>query len=182
VAGPRAAVVGALQQRRLRIFVSPHGLAFTNHHVGATCIQQLGTSGKDYIKTGFYAPTRAEEAKCPDLELNVLESMEDVTAKVTSAAKPEMNDAQAGLALRAAMAAVEKDCTAGTGLRCDVVTLYSGSVYHLYRYRNTPTCASCSLLNLTWHFSAAIPITSPIPGMTSISPSFAFMKMTIPSN
>ena len=44
-------------------FVSPDGLTFTNHHVGAACVQQLSTEGHDYIKTGFYANTQAEEAK-----------------------------------------------------------------------------------------------------------------------
>src|ERR1700688_1427659 len=68
-------------------FVSADGLTFTNHHVGAQCVQQLSTGGKDYMKTGFYAPTRAEEAKCPDLELNQLVGIEDVTAKVKSALK-----------------------------------------------------------------------------------------------
>jgi len=53
-------------------FVSPDGLTFTNHHVGARCVQQLSTEGRDYIKTGFYAKTQADEAKCPDLELNQL--------------------------------------------------------------------------------------------------------------
>ena len=65
-------------------FVSPDGLTMTNHHVGATCIHQLSTEGKDYMKTGFYARTQAEEAKCPDLELNVLQEIEDVTAKVNA--------------------------------------------------------------------------------------------------
>src|SRR6266704_3995022 len=50
-------------------FVSADGLAFTNHHVGAGCVQQLSTAGHDYIKTGFYAKTRAEETECPNLEL-----------------------------------------------------------------------------------------------------------------
>ena len=53
-------------------FVSADGLAFTNHHVGADCIEKLATSGADYMKTGFYAKTQAEEGKCPDLELNEL--------------------------------------------------------------------------------------------------------------
>ena len=66
-------------------FVSPNGLAFTNHHVGADCIGKLGTSGHDYMKTGFYANTQAEEAKCPDLELNVLTGIDDVTAKIKGA-------------------------------------------------------------------------------------------------
>src|SRR5690349_510540 len=57
-------------------FVSADGLAFTNHHVGAECVQQLSTKGKDYMKSGFYAATQAEEVKCPDLELNQLVSIE----------------------------------------------------------------------------------------------------------
>src|ERR1700726_2605318 len=61
-------------------FVSPDGLTFTNHHVGAVCVQQLSTHGHDYIQEGFYAKTQAEEARCPDLELNELVGIEDVTS------------------------------------------------------------------------------------------------------
>src|SRR6266849_6307476 len=76
--------------------VSADGLTFTNHHVGAECIQQLSTGGRDYMKTGFYAKTRAEEAKCPNLELNELVGIEDVTPKVKGAVKPGMSAAYAG--------------------------------------------------------------------------------------
>ena len=116
-------------------FVSADGLAFTNHHVGADCIGKLSTSGTDYMKTGFYAKTQAEEAKCPDLELNVLTGIEDVTAKIKAAATPAMSAADAGQAQRSAMSAIEKDCATSTGMRCDVVTLYSGEVYNLYKYK-----------------------------------------------
>ncbi|HMB83385.1 MAG TPA: S46 family peptidase, partial [Terriglobales bacterium] len=116
-------------------FVSADGLAFTNHHVGADCIGKLATSGADYMKTGFYAKTQAGEAKCPDLELNVLVGIDDVTAKVKAAATAAMSAADAGQAQRSAMSAIEKDCTNSTGLRCDVVTLYSGEVYNLYKYK-----------------------------------------------
>ena len=116
-------------------FVSPDGLAFTNHHVGATCVQQLSTGGKDYMKTGFYAKTRAEEAKCPDLELNVLVGIEDVSAKVKQSMKPGMSAADAGQVQRAAMSTIEQDCAKSTGMRCDVVTFYSGEVYNLYKYK-----------------------------------------------
>src|SRR6478609_3724460 len=84
-------------------FVSADGLTFTNHHVGATCVQQLSTGGKDYMKTGFYAKTRAEEAKCPNLELNQLVGIEDVTEKINGGVKPGMSAANAGQAQRAAM-------------------------------------------------------------------------------
>ena len=116
-------------------FVSADGLTFTNHHVGAGCVQQLSTGGRDYIKTGFYAKTQAEEAKCPNLELNQLVGIEDVTDKVNVGVKPEMSAAEAGQAQRANMSQIEKDCSTSTGLRCDVVTLYSGEVYNLYKYK-----------------------------------------------
>jgi hypothetical protein len=116
-------------------FVSADGLTFTNHHVGAACVQQLSSAGHDYIKTGFYAKTQAEEAKCPDLELDQLVGIEDVTAKINAGVKAGMSAAEAGAAQRASMSQVEKDCATATGLRCDVVTLYSGEVYNLYRYK-----------------------------------------------
>ena len=116
-------------------FVSADGLTFTNHHVGAGCVQQLSTEAHDYIKTGFYAKTQAEEAKCPNLELNELVGIEDVTDKVDAGVKPGMSAADAGQAQRAAMSQIEQQCSTSTGLRCDVVTFYSGQVYNLYKYK-----------------------------------------------
>jgi len=116
-------------------FVSADGLTFTNHHVGAGCVQQLSTAGHDYIKTGFYAKTQADEAKCPNLELNQLVGIEDVTDKVNAGVKPGMSAAESGQAQRTAMSQVEKDCATSTGLRCDVVIFYSGQVYNLYKYK-----------------------------------------------
>lgn len=116
-------------------FVSADGLTFTNHHVGAACVQQLSNHGHDYIKEGFYAKSRAEEARCPDLELNELVGIEDVTSKVKEAVKPEMSTADAGRAQRSAMSQIEKNCASTSALRCDVVTFYSGEVYNLYKYK-----------------------------------------------
>ena len=116
-------------------FVSADGLTFTNHHVGARCVQQLSTEGHDYMKSGFYAKSQAEEAKCPNLELNQLVGIEDVTEKINAGVKPGMSAADAGQAQRVAMSQVEKDCATSTGLRCDVVTFYSGQVYNLYKYK-----------------------------------------------
>lgn len=116
-------------------FVSPDGLTFTNHHVGAECLAQISTATRDYMKTGFYAKTRKDEVRCPDLELNVLEGIEDVTAQVQSAGTPAMNTAEKGQAERARMSELESACGKTTGLRCDVVTLYSGGMYHLYKYK-----------------------------------------------
>ena len=116
-------------------FVSADGLVATNHHIGADSIHKVSPRDKDYLRDGFYARTRDEEIKCPDLELNVLQSIEDVTARVNAAVKPDMKLAEAFAARRAVMAEIEKESLEKTKLRSDVVTLYQGGLYHLYRYK-----------------------------------------------
>src|SRR5947208_1779299 len=76
-------------------FVSPDGLIVTNHHIGADSVQKLSPKDKDYLHDGYYARTPADELKCPDLELNVLQSIADVTARTNAAVKPDMKPAQA---------------------------------------------------------------------------------------
>ena len=116
-------------------FVSPHGLALTNHHVAFGQLQKVSTPQKDYVKDGFYARTAAEELKCPDLELNVLMSMQDVTARVLGVVKPGMADKAALEARKAEIAKIEKESLDSTGLRSDVISLYQGGEYWLYRYK-----------------------------------------------
>ncbi|HEU0208759.1 MAG TPA: S46 family peptidase [Candidatus Udaeobacter sp.] len=116
-------------------FVSANGLVITNHHVGADTLQKIGDAQHNYLRDGFYAKTQAEEVKSTDLELNVLMSIEDVTTRVSTAVKPGMNSDQASKARSTAIAAIEKESKDNTGLRSDVVTLYQGGAYHLYRYK-----------------------------------------------
>ncbi len=116
-------------------FVSPDGLALTNHHVAFGQLQKVSTPQKDYVKDGFYARTEAEELKCPDLELNVLVSMENVTARVQGVVKSGLSDKEALEARKAEMAKIEKESLETTGLRSDVISLYQGGEYWLYRYK-----------------------------------------------
>jgi hypothetical protein len=116
-------------------FVSPNGLAITNHHIGADSLQKLSSKTKDYYRDGFLAKTLDEELKCPDLELNVLQEIIDVTKEVQAVVKPDMKPADALAARKAIMAKLTKDSLAQTGLRSDIVTLYQGAQYHLYRYK-----------------------------------------------
>ena len=109
-------------------FVSADGLVMTNHHVGADGLQKLSTKDRDLLKEGFYAKTLAEEFRCVDLELNVLQSIEDVTARINAAVTPGMSPAEANQARRAAMNTIEKESLDATGLRSDVVTLYHGGI------------------------------------------------------
>ncbi len=116
-------------------FVSANGLAITNHHVGADTLQKISDAQHNYLRNGFYAKTQSDEIKSADLELNVLMSIEDVTARVNGAVKPGMTSEQASTARGSAIAAIEKESKEKTGLRSDVVTLYQGGAYHLYRYK-----------------------------------------------
>jgi hypothetical protein len=116
-------------------FVSADGLVMTNHHVGADCLQKISTPEKNYLATGFHVRTRDQEIKCLDLELNVLMSIEDVSKRVQAAVKPGLSAAQANQARRAVINTIEIESLKATGLRSDVVTLYQGGAYHLYRYK-----------------------------------------------
>src|SRR6266516_2453974 len=116
-------------------FVSANGLCITNHHVGADALQKASSEQHNYLKEGFYAKTNAEEIKRADLELNVLISIEDVTTQVNAPVKTGMSPDAAGRARENAIAQIEKESKDETGLRSDVVTLYQGGAYHLYRYK-----------------------------------------------
>jgi peptidase S46-like protein len=116
-------------------FVSENGLVITNHHVGADTLQKISSQEHNYLRDGFYAKTQTEEIKSTDLELNVLESIEDVTARVSGAVKSGMTPDQASAARSSAIAQIEKESKEKTALRSDVITLYQGGAYHLYRYK-----------------------------------------------
>lgn len=116
-------------------FASADGLVITNHHVASDAIYKLSTAERNYLRDGFHAKTRADELKCVDLELNVLMSTQDVTGRINAAVTPEMAADQAQAARRAVMAEIEQESLQQTGLRSDVVTLYQGAEYHLYRYK-----------------------------------------------
>ena len=116
-------------------FVSPRGLVLTNHHVALGQLQKVSTPQKNYVLDGFHATRPDEELKCPDLELNILVSLENVTMRVQAAATGKMPAAQALEARKRVIAAIEEESTKATGLRSDVVSLYQSSEYWLYRYK-----------------------------------------------
>ena len=116
-------------------FVSPRGLVLTNHHIVFGQLQKLSSPQKDYTRVGFYAESADQELKCPDLELNVLMSMEDVTARVLGAVQQGVSEKAALASKKAEIAKIEKESLETTGLRSDGVTLYQGGEYWLYRYK-----------------------------------------------
>lgn len=116
-------------------FVSADGLVITNHHVASDDLQKISDEKNNYLRDGFYARTQAEEKKLVDLELNVLQSIEDVTARVNAGIPAGATGEAAAAARRKITAEIEKESREKTGLRSDVVTLYQGGAYHLYRFK-----------------------------------------------
>lgn len=116
-------------------FVSPHGLLLTNHHVARGQLQKNSSAEHDYIRDGFYAATPEQEMKSQDLEVNVLVSYENVTDRVNTATKGAKNTEEEFAKRRAVIAEIQKESTEKTGFRSDVVALYQGGEYWLYRYK-----------------------------------------------
>ena len=115
-------------------FVSSTGLVLTNHHVAADTLAKISTAEHNYYRDGFLAKTHADEVPAPDLELNQLVEIVDVTDRVNQAVAAEAAD-KAQATRQAVIARIEKESTEQTKLRSDVVTLYQGGAYHLYRYK-----------------------------------------------
>ena len=116
-------------------FVSSNGLVLTNHHVGSDTLHKLSTEERNIYKDGYLAKSFGDELQAPDLELNQLVNIKDVTADVNSAVKEGMAAGEAAENRRAAIAKIEKSALDESGLRSDVVTLYGGGRYHLYQYK-----------------------------------------------
>lgn len=108
-------------------FVAPDGLIMTNQHVGHDAVAKLSTAENDLVKNGFYAPTREAELKCPDLDITVLTSFENVSERVQAA--------KSSAERKAVMAAIEKESTEKTGLKSEVISFYNGGEYWLYRFK-----------------------------------------------
>lgn len=115
-------------------FVSPDGLVMTNHHCAHECIEQLSGPKRDYVSSGFYAKTQADELKCPALEVNQLVAIEDVSQRMAVALANKSGQAYSD-AKQAEEAKLEKACATSDDLRCEVVELYEGARHHLYKYQ-----------------------------------------------
>jgi Peptidase S46 len=115
-------------------FISPHGLVMTNHHCVLDCVQQLSTARENFVEKGFIAETPAQERKCPVFELDQLQQIRDVTADVQNAIAGKTG-AAANSALHAKEAELQQSCASDPSLLCQVVSLYEGGVYDLYRYK-----------------------------------------------
>lgn len=115
-------------------FVSPAGLLLTNQHIVSACLVKLSSNAHDYLKDGVYAASPPEELRCPDLDAKVLMSIEDITQQIPVPPKKGATAKTAQLR-DAAITRIESECAAHSHEICEVVNLFSGSRYDLYRYK-----------------------------------------------
>jgi len=115
-------------------FISPQGLVMTNHHCVVDCVEQLSTPQQNLVEAGYSAKTLADERKCPDFELDQLVEIRDVTKDVLTAIAGKTGE-EANKALDAKEAELEESCGSDKSVRCDLVSLYHGGIYDLYRYK-----------------------------------------------
>ncbi|MEX0893608.1 MAG: S46 family peptidase [Gemmatimonadota bacterium] len=116
-------------------FVSPGGLVMTNHHCARRCVNASSGPGEDNVATGFYAATNAEEFTCPQLYLDQLVAIQDVTERVRAALPSNAPPTQVAEALEAVQGRLVAECQAGEPDVCRVVPLYQGGQYQLYGYK-----------------------------------------------
>jgi hypothetical protein len=116
-------------------FVSSDGLIMSNHHCARGCADAVTRQGEDLLTNGFYAATRAEERACPNFVVDQLVEITDVTAQV-GAAVPAGATADRAAALRNETAqAIQERCDASAPkTHCEVITMYRGGQYKLYRF------------------------------------------------
>jgi hypothetical protein len=114
--------------------VSADGLVMTNDHCVRSCLSGLADAQHDYVANGFYAVSASDEKRCPALEANQLTDITDVTAQV-DAATAGKSDRAFHEAERAIKAKIESRCGTAADVRCQVVSLYQGGVYDLYKYK-----------------------------------------------
>ncbi|MDB6060525.1 MAG: peptidase family protein [Verrucomicrobiaceae bacterium] len=116
-------------------FVSKNGLVLTNHHCVARCAEQLSNAKQDFLQAGFVTHQAADERRCAAMEVNRLEKISDVTGDIKRATEG-LNGTAFKTAQNAAKAKLTSACvgTEGSKVRCDVIDLYHGGQYKLYRY------------------------------------------------
>jgi hypothetical protein len=116
-------------------FVSANGLVITNNHCARGCIDAVSTDENDYLTNGFYAATRDEELTCPGLFLDQLIDIDDITGELRAVAAAGLTDAEINQARTARGEELAQSCEADSGLECQVVSLFHGGQFMLYKFR-----------------------------------------------
>lgn len=113
-------------------FVSSEGLIVTNHHVAYTAIQEQSTTERNYLRDGFYAPTKTDELQAQGYTANVALGIEDVTKRVLNTVNAKMTALQRYQAIDKITKQIVRETEKTSAVRCKVVSMFGGKEYMKY--------------------------------------------------
>jgi hypothetical protein len=116
-------------------FVSEDGLIMTNHHCARNSLIPLSPKGEDYLRDGYYGKTLNDEIKIPNLYVDQLLQIVNVTDEILNAFKSGKTDEEKVKLRNNKISEIEKKYSEETGLVCRVVELYKGGKYSVYCYK-----------------------------------------------
>jgi hypothetical protein len=140
--GPDAAWLDHVRASAVRLssgcsasIVTKDGLVLTNHHCVVDCVQTMSSREHDFVAEGYVANGRAEEKLCPGMQAEILQQIRDVTTVVSGAM--QVADPKDVIKARdGAIASITAgECRGDPLYRCQVVSLYQGGQYKLYKFR-----------------------------------------------
>ena len=114
--------------------ISKEGLLLTNHHCGYEAIQSHSTIENNYLLSGFWASSNAEEKTNVDLTASFLIRMEDVTNEVLSSINPQTKPAEINAKIDEIIKNLEKKSVEGTHYNAEVKSFFEGNEYYLFVY------------------------------------------------
>jgi hypothetical protein len=114
--------------------ISSEGLVLTNHHCAYGAIQSFSSKENDYLTDGFYAYDKGQEKHIEDFEISFLVRIEDMTSRVLEGVTPAMSEAERAEKIGAAIQAIRKEATEGTGYSAQVKDFFYGNEYYLFVY------------------------------------------------
>lgn len=119
-------------------FVSADGLVMTNHH----CARESGVSvqrkGENVLGNGFYATKLSDEREVPELYVDQLVMMEDITDEVNEAVSNISDDMERITGIEKALSGIKKEYSVKDGwkgLELETVRFYNGGKYSLYGFK-----------------------------------------------
>ncbi len=116
-------------------FVSPEGLVATNHHCVERYLQFLSDGENNRHQDGYVASARERELNVgPTARLRVVESFEDVSARIQTGITPRTKDAARHELIERARKELVDACEQEAD-RCFVVSFLGGSTWRLIRTR-----------------------------------------------
>ena len=117
-------------------FISEDGLIMTNHHCIRGILRDMSTDKEDLLKYRFYADSLKDEKKIPNLFVNQLMMIEDVTEEIQLIMKTAESDSEKVARKNEKIEEIkERYLKLNPNLEYKVVSVYYGGKHSLYGYK-----------------------------------------------